>query len=80
MINLENIWKQLWKFVINKSVLEECELLNKAVKEDDNGKIKQHLYDMIYLILEIASDKNYDLDEELDEGERKKQIKYLSNK
>lgn len=58
---------------------EEFQLLRKAVCKEDNYKIKHQIYDMIFLLFEIAADNDYDIDEEWNAGRERKQKKYLSN-
>lgn len=56
---------------------EEFELLKEAVDKCEEDKIRHQLYDMLYLILEIAADNDFDLDDEWEKGRKRKQEKYL---
>ncbi len=55
---------------------KEFKLLKSAVKNSDNKAISHQIYDMMYLLFEIASDNNSDLDSEWVNG-RKKKVKYI---
>ena len=55
---------------------KEFELLKSAVKNSDNKAISHQIYDMMYLLFEIAADNNSDLDSEWVNG-RKKKDKYI---
>ena len=59
---------------------EEFELLKKAVNASERDKIEHKLYDMLYLIFEMAADNNFDLDKEWQAGSTRKQEKYLKLK
>jgi len=59
---------------------EEFELLKKAVNSLQRDKIEHQLYDMLYLIFEMAADNNFDLDKEWQKGRKRKQEKYLKLK
>ena len=67
--NGDNVQKVNW-------LNEEFDLLKEAVNQCEEDKIRHQLYDMLYLILEIAADNNFDLDEEWDKGRKRKQEKY----
>ena len=43
---------------------KEFKLLKSAVKNSDNKAISHQIYDMMYLLFEIAADNNSDLDSE----------------
>lgn len=55
---------------------KEFELLKSAVKNSDNKAISHQIYDMMYLLFEIAADNNSDLDSEWINGNKKK-VKYI---
>ena len=55
---------------------KEFELLKSAVKNSDNKAISHQIYDMMYLLFEIAADNNSDLDSEWSNGNKKK-VKYI---
>ncbi|MGV8983160.1 hypothetical protein [Clostridium sp.] len=59
---------------------EEFELLKTAVNDSERDKIEHQLYDMLYLLFEIAADNNFDLDKEWQKGSKRKQEKYLKSK
>lgn len=59
---------------------EEFELFKMAVSNSERAKIQHQLYDMLYLLFEIAADNDFDLDIEWNAGMKKKQIKYLNKK
>ncbi|WP_160691768.1 hypothetical protein [Clostridium sp. C2-6-12] len=56
---------------------EEFELLKKAVNASDIDKIEHQLYDILYLVFEMAADNNFDLDKEWQRGRKRKNKKYL---
>ena len=55
---------------------KEFDLLKLAVKNSDNKAISHQIYDMMYLLFEIAADNNSDLDSEWINGNKKK-VKYI---
>jgi len=55
---------------------EEFGLLKGAV--DTPERLRHQIYDMMFLLFEIASVHGFDLDEEWDKGRKRKQEKYLS--
>ncbi len=55
---------------------KEFELLKSAVKNHDNKAVSHQIYDMMYLLFEIAADNNSDLDSEWSNGNKKK-VKYI---
>ncbi len=55
---------------------KEFELLKSAVKNSDNKAISHQIYDMMYLLFEIAADNNSDLNSEWINGNKKK-VKYI---
>lgn len=59
---------------------EEFELLKKAVNSSEREKIQHQLYDMLYLLFEMAADNDFDLDKEWKIGNKRKQEKYLKPK
>ena len=59
---------------------KELSLLKIAVKNSDECDISHQIYDMMYLLLEIAADYRCDLDKEWESGNKKKQEKYLKKK
>lgn len=56
---------------------KEFDLLKSAVKNSDSKAISHQIYDMMYLLFEIAADNNSDLDTEWTNGKKKKG-KYVS--
>lgn len=68
-LNEDNQQKITW-------LSKEFELLKKAVNASERDKIKHQLYDMLYLIFEMAADNNFDLDKEWQKGRKRKQEKY----
>ena len=72
-LNGDNHQKIIW-------LNEEFELLKKAVSGSERDKIEHQLYDMLYLIFEMAADNNFDLDKEWQKGRKRKQEKYLKLK
>jgi len=59
---------------------QEFELLKNAVNALERDKIEHQLYDMLYLLFEIAADNNFDLDKEWQKGRKRKQGKYIKSK
>lgn len=59
---------------------KEFELLKSAVKKSDSKTISHQIYDMMYILFEIAADNNCDLDSEWIYGKKKKDFKYIKNK
>ena len=55
---------------------KEFDLLKLAVKNSDSKAISHQIYDMMYLLFEIAADNNSDLDSEWS-NENKKKVKYI---
>ncbi|MDO4199958.1 MAG: hypothetical protein Q4D57_04320 [Clostridia bacterium] len=51
---------------------KEFELLKSAVEDADNQAISHQIYDMMYLLFEIAADNNCDLNSEWARGKSKK--------
>lgn len=56
---------------------EEFEMLKIAVDASERDKIEHQVYDMLYLLFEIAADNNFDLDKQWQNGSKRKQEKYL---
>jgi hypothetical protein len=59
---------------------EEFELLKNAVNASERDKIEHQLYDILYLVFEMAADNNFDLDKEWQKGRKRKNEKYLKLK
>ena len=59
---------------------EEFILLKNAVNNSNREKIKHQVYDMLYLLFEIAADNDFDLDQEWQAGNIKKQDKYIQKR
>ena len=55
---------------------EEFDLLRGAVNQGDQGKTAHQIYDMLFLLLELAADSGVDLDAEWEKGRRRKAEKY----
>lgn len=55
---------------------EEFNLLKKAT--DNQVLLKHQIYDMLFILFEIASDYNFDLEEEWVKGRIRKMEKYMS--
>ena len=55
---------------------KELDLLKLAVKNSDSKAISHQIYDMMYLLFEIAADNDSDLNSEWLRGQRKKEEKY----
>lgn len=58
---------------------KEFDLLKIAVYDSETKAICHQIYDMIYLLFEIAADNDCDLDSEWSKGAKKKQKKYVEN-
>ncbi len=58
---------------------EELELLKHVVKDSDSKAISHQIYDMMYLLFELAADYDCDLSSEWNAGEKRKLEKYLSD-
>jgi hypothetical protein len=72
-LNGDNHQKVAW-------LQEEFEQLQKAVKKSDMKKVEHQIYDMFYLLFEMAADNDFDLDSEWSAGAHRKRVKYLDNK
>lgn len=57
---------------------EEFELLKQAVESADMPKVQHQLYDMLFLLFELAAANDLDLDSEWALGAKRKEEKYLS--
>ena len=57
---------------------KEFDLLKFAIKNFDSKAISHQIYDMMYLLFEIAADNNSDLDSEWINGNKKKD-KYITS-
>ena len=56
---------------------EEFQLLKSAIEADDTSEARHQVYDMLFLLFEIAADYDFDLDSEWQAGKERKQKKYL---
>lgn len=59
------------------AMLEEEFNILKEVK-DNPDKLKHQIYDMLFILFEIASDHKFDLDNEWNKGRKHKEEKYIS--
>jgi hypothetical protein len=59
---------------------EEFKLLKKAVNNSERDKIEHQLYDILYLVFEMAADNDFDLDKEWKKGKIRKHEKYMKLK
>ena len=57
----------------------EFQLLKDSIKANDKSKIGHQVYDMLFLLFEISTDYDLDLDSEWNIGREKKQKKYISS-
>ena len=60
-----------------KMLEEEFGILKSSINE--TRKLNHQVYDMLFLLFEIASDTNMDIDAEWSKGRIKKQNKYIKN-
>lgn len=51
---------------------EEFNMLKSAVKDSDSNTISHKIYDMMYLLFELAADNNSDLNSEWINGKKRK--------
>lgn len=58
---------------------KEFDLLKTALKNSDTKTISHQIYDMLYLLFEIAADHHCDLNREWNAGTKKKEEKYFKN-
>ncbi len=56
---------------------KEFNLLKLAIKNSDNNHISHQIYDMMYILFEIAADNECNLDREWVKGRQKKYNKYI---
>ena len=61
------------------SMLEEEFDILKATDVDDENKLRHQVYDMMFLLFEMAAKFDMDLDREWEKGRRKKEAKYAEN-
>ena len=57
---------------------KEFDLLKAAVYNSKSASICHQIYDMVYILLEIAADNDCDLDTEWSKGATRKQEKYIN--
>lgn len=55
---------------------EEFNILKEVANNPD--RLKHQIYDMLFILFEIASDHKFDLDNEWNKGKRHKEEKYIS--
>lgn len=55
---------------------EEFNILKEVI--DNPDKLKHQIYDMLFILFEIASDHKFDLDNEWNKGRKRKEEKYIS--
>jgi len=55
---------------------QELRLLKDAVETNQQDKIRHQIYDMLYLLFEMAAEYDFDLVNEWDAGKEKKRVKY----
>ncbi len=58
-----------------KMLEEEFDLLKESINEPN--KLNHQIYDMLFLLFEIASETNFDIDTEWNKGRIRKQKKYV---
>jgi hypothetical protein len=58
-----------------KMLEKELNILKKSINEP--FKLNHQVYDMLFLLFEIASEQNMDIDNEWNNGKMKKQKKYI---
>ena len=58
-----------------KMLEEEFDLLKESINEPE--KLNHQIYDMLFLLFEIASESNFDIDAEWNKGRIRKQKKYI---
>lgn len=59
-----------------KMLEEEFNILKEVVENQD--RLKHQIYDMLFILFEIASDHKFDLDSEWNKGRKRKEEKYIS--
>jgi len=55
---------------------EEFNILKEVIDSPD--KLRHQIYDMLFILFEIASDYKFDLDNEWNKGRKRKEEKYIS--
>ena len=70
-LNGDNLQKISW-------LEEEFDLLKKAVQVSEKDRIEHQIYDMLYLLFEMAADNDFDLDKEWQAGRIRKLKKYIN--
>lgn len=55
---------------------EEFNILKEVI--DNPDKLKHQIYDMLFILFEIASDHRFDLYNEWNKGKKRKEEKYIS--
>ncbi len=58
---------------------EEFAQLQCAIESSNLPRVQHQLYDMIFILFEIAAANNLDLDSEWQTGTQRKAVKYLPN-
>ncbi len=88
-MTLNNYTEEVRKFLSNMNsdnennkqkiewLIEEFTLLQSAIIESDMPKVQHQVYDMLFLLFEIAAANNLDLDSEWNSGMKRKYEKYL---
>lgn len=56
---------------------EEFALLREASAAGDDARMRHQIYDMLFLLFELAAEHDFDLDEEWRSGAARKREKYL---
>lgn len=56
---------------------EEFELLKQAIGDNNKERIEHQIYDILYLVFEMAADNDVDLEKQWLIGKKKKQEKYI---
>ena len=56
---------------------EEFNILKKVINSP--GELRHQIYDMLFILFEMAADHKFDLDDEWNKGRVRKKEKYLSN-
>lgn len=56
---------------------EEFNLLKESINNPD--RLRHQIYDMLFILFEIAFDKRFDIEYEWNKGREKKQKKYIEN-
>ena len=58
---------------------EEIEVLKRALATGDESSTKHEIYDLLFLLMEMAVVLNVDLDEEWERGRERKNVKYVAD-